>query len=200
MRKLLILSCLFFSFTCFAQTSIADAMNALKKAKPGDTIIIANGTYRDVEISFVGKGNAEKPIVVKAQTPGSVIISGTSVLRLAGTGVEVNGLYFTNGYAPKGAAIEYRSGSEVANYCRITNCAIDNYNPPSREMDNSWILLYGRNNRFDHNNVQGKLNNGVTFAVILDEERNIENHHRIDHNYFGERPNLGSNGGETIRV
>jgi poly(beta-D-mannuronate) lyase len=184
----------------YAQLDMASAMKALKTAKPGDTIIIADGIYQDVEISFVAKGDAIKPIVIRAQTPGRVLLSGTSVLRLAGTGIEVSGLHFTAGYAPKGAAIEFRSGSEVANNCRITACAIDNYNPPSRETENSWILMYGRNNRFDHNSISGKLNAGVTFAVILDEERNIENNHSIDHNYFGERPNLGSNGGETIRV
>ena len=37
-------------------------------------------------------------------------------------------------------------------------------------------------------------------AVILNGERDRNNNHRIDHNYFGERPILGSNGGETIRV
>ncbi len=199
-KRKFFLPLLFLASFVQAQMSLADAMKALQSAKPGDTIIVATGTYKDVEISFVAKGDAAKPIVVKAQTPGKVIISGQSLLRLAGTGIEVNGFYFTNGYSPKGAAIEFRSGTEVANYCRITNCAIDNYNPPSRETENSWILLYGKNNRFDHNNVQGKLNAGVTFAVILDEERNLDNHHSIDHNYFGERPVLGSNGGETIRV
>lgn len=177
-----------------------DAAKALQNAKPGDTIVVANGTYKDIEINFVAKGDTAKPIVIKAQTPGGVVVSGLSSLRLAGTGLEVSGFYFTNGYPPKGAAIEYRSGNEVANHCRITNCAIDNFSTPSRETDNSWILLYGRNNRFDHNGVVGKLNQGVTFAVILDEERNLDNHHSIDNNYFGERPMLASNGGETIRV
>lgn len=199
-KRACFLPLLFLSFLLKAQLDLPAAMKALQTAKPGDTINIANATYKDVEISFVAKGETAKPIVIKAQAPGSVIISGQSTLRLAGVGIEVNGFYFTNGYAPKGAAIEFRSGNEVANNCRITNCAIDNYNPPSRETENSWILLYGKNNRFDHNNVQGKLNAGVTFAVILDEERNLDNHHSIDHNYFGERPVLGSNGGETIRV
>lgn len=183
-----------------AQVNLFDAMKALQTAKPGDTLTVSDGTYKDIEITFVVKGDSSNPIVIKAQTPGGVVISGQSSMHIAGVGVEVNGFYFTNGYAPKGAAIEYRSGSEVANHCRITACAIDNFSPPSRETDNSWILLYGRANRFDHNNVQGKLNAGVTFAVILDEERNLDNHHSIDHNYFGERPVLGSNGGETIRV
>jgi poly(beta-D-mannuronate) lyase len=183
-----------------AQLPLPDAAAALRKAKPGDTLIIADGVYKDLELNFIAKGDTAKPIVIKAQTPGKVVVSGLSSLRLAGLGLEVSGFYFTNGHAPKGAAIEFRSGNEVANHCRVTQCAIDNYNPPSRETENSWVLLYGRNNRFDHNNIVGKLNAGVTLAVILDEERNNENHHSIDHNYFGERPILGSNGGETIRV
>ena len=37
-------------------------------------------------------------------------------------------------------------------------------------------------------------------AVRLNTEESQENHHRIDHNYFGHRPILGSNGGETLRI
>jgi poly(beta-D-mannuronate) lyase len=36
--------------------------------------------------------------------------------------------------------------------------------------------------------------------VRLDAPDSNRNHHRIDHNYFGPRPPLGSNGGETIRI
>ena len=41
---------------------------------------------------------------------------------------------------------------------------------------------------------------GVLLAVILDDERSRENFHSIDHNYFGRRSPLASNGGEIIRV
>ena len=37
-------------------------------------------------------------------------------------------------------------------------------------------------------------------AVKLNTVESQENHHRIDHNYFGQRPILGSNGGETLRI
>ena len=37
-------------------------------------------------------------------------------------------------------------------------------------------------------------------AVRLNTEDSRENYHRIDHNYFGPRPVLGSNGGETLRI
>ncbi|RYZ24531.1 MAG: hypothetical protein EOO16_00055 [Chitinophagaceae bacterium] len=184
----------------FAQTRIEDLNAAVQRARPGDTIVIADGSYRDAALNLVARGDSARPIVVTAATPGGVRLSGTSTLRLAGTGIEVRGLYFTAGYSPKGAVIEFRSGKEVANGCRVTQCAIDDYNPPARETESSWILLYGRNNRFDHNSISGKRNMGVTFAVILDEERNQQNNHVIEYNWFGPRPNLGSNGGETIRV
>ncbi len=63
-----------------------------------------------------------------------------------------------------------------------------------------WVAMYGRHNRFDHNHLEGKSNRGVTLAVRLNDEASRENHHRIDHNYFGPRPILGSNGGETLRI
>lgn len=192
-----------FLLLCFysqAQIALQDVAKQLSAARGGDVITIENGIYNDVQLSWSGKGQVNHPIIIKAATPGQVIITGQSHLRLAGEGVEVQGLFFTKGFAPKGGVIEFRNGKDVANNCRITQCAIDNFNPPNRESENSWVLMYGKNNRFDHNSISNKLNHGVTFAVILDEDRNLENHHSIDHNYFGPRPVLGSNGGETIRV
>ncbi|RYY64535.1 MAG: hypothetical protein EOO12_09420 [Chitinophagaceae bacterium] len=184
----------------FAQSDISAINAAVRAARPGDTIVIADGEYRDAELNLFAQGDSLRPIVLRAATPGRVLLTGNSSLRLAGTGIEVSGLYFTRGFCTRGAAIEYRSGKEVANWCRVTACAIDDFNPPARETESSWILLYGRHNRFDHNSVAGKLNQGVTFAVILDGERNQQNEHRIEYNYFGSRPPLGANGGETIRV
>ncbi|MGY0565304.1 MAG: chondroitinase-B domain-containing protein, partial [Paraglaciecola chathamensis] len=57
---------------------------ALKKAKPGDDIILANGTWRDFEVLFEAKGNENKPITLRGQTPGKVFLTGQSKLRLAG--------------------------------------------------------------------------------------------------------------------
>src|SRR3546814_8972840 len=47
---------------------------------------------------------------------------------------------------------------------------------------------------------RSKTNAGVTLAVIRHDGDPLDNGHRIDHNYFGPRPPLGSNGGETIRI
>lgn len=174
--------------------------STLEKAVPGDTIYIKEGTYTNIQLQLEGHGTAGNPIVVMAQKPGSVFVEGASNLRLCGEYVEVNGICFRNGFTPKGGVIEFRNGEKTANNCRVTGCVIDHFNPDNRGEAGSWILLYGRNNRLDHNSILGKLYTGVTLAIILNSEEDRENHHSIDHNYFGERPILGSNGGETIRV
>ena len=180
--------------------SLTDLPQQLAKAAPGDTIFIKEGIYTDIQLALEGYGKEGMPIVIKAQYPGSVFVEGISNLRLSGEFIEVGDLHFRNGHSPKGAVIEFRNGDKTANHCRITECAINYFNPASRSTSGNWILLHGRNNRFDHNSIVGKLNTDVTLAVILSEEKDRENYHHIDHNYFGIRPILGSNGGETIRV
>lgn len=172
-----------------------------KKVKPGDTIVLKNGVWNDFEILFRGKGTADKPITLRAQDAGKVIISGQSNLRIAGEHLLVSGLVFKNGFTPTDSVISYRvSSKQLANHSRITETVIDNFNNPERTETDYWVAMYGRHNRFDHNHLEGKRNKGVTMAVRLNSEASQENHHRIDHNYFGPRPILGSNGGETLRV
>ncbi|MBK8515961.1 MAG: alginate lyase [Saprospiraceae bacterium] len=130
-----------------------------------------------------------------------MFIEGKSNLTLSGSHLIVTGLVFKNGYTPVSEAISFRrSKEEPCNNCRVTECVMDNFNNPERFDDDLWIALYGKNNRFDHNQITGKRNQGVTLAVRLDSDLSRENNHRIDHNYFGPRPVLGSNGGETVRI
>ena len=174
---------------------------AVERARPGDVIMLANGTWRDFEILFTGNGEPERPITLTAETKGQVVISGQSNLRLAGSHLVVSGLVFRDGYTPTSAVISFRrTKGEPANHSRVTETVIDRFNNPERHEIDFWVLMFGRHNRFDHNHVEGKGNLGVTMAVRLDGEENQRNHHRIDHNYFGPRPILGSNGGETLRI
>ncbi len=173
---------------------------AVAKARPGDTITIADGQYRDVNLEIRATGTEGKPVVVQAQTQGRVIFSGGSTLRLAGEWVTVSGLMYRECRPQSGSVIEFRLGRDVANHCRVTDCVIDSCNPEKRDEAYSYVLLYGRHNRFDHNSLLNKLNISVTLIVILDEERNQQNFHEISANYFGPRPVFGSNGAETIRV
>ena len=182
-------------------TNQEEYRDAVERAQPGDVIVLANGVWRDFEILFTGSGEPERPITLTAETKGQVVISGQSNLRLAGSHLVVSGLVFRDGYTPTSAVISFRrTRGEPANYSRVTETVIDRFNNPERHEIDFWVLMFGRHNRFDHNHVEGKGNLGVTMAVRLDGEENQRNHHRIDHNYFGPRPILGSNGGETLRI
>ncbi|GAA6167659.1 polysaccharide lyase 6 family protein [Sessilibacter corallicola] len=168
---------------------------------PGDTLILADGVWNDFEIVFEGYGTAEQPITLKAQNKGSVFITGKSNLKLAGEYLVVSGLIFKDGYTPTDSVISFRkSKTQLANYSQVTEVVIDSFNNPERFEQDYWVAIYGKHNRFDHNHLEGKRNKGVTLAVRLDSEASRENYHRIDHNYFGPRPILGSNGGETLRI
>ena len=179
----------------------AEFKQAVANAKPGDVITLANGTWKDFEILFTGTGEADQPIRLTAETKGKVFITGQSNLRLAGEYLEVSGLIFKDGYTPTLQVISFRQDKEhLANHSRVTEVVIDNFSNPERFEADYWVAMYGKHNRFDHNHLEGKRNKGVTMAVRLDSEASRENHHRIDHNYFGPRPVLGSNGGETLRI
>jgi poly(beta-D-mannuronate) lyase len=200
----LILACLISCAAPASETVVkseAEYRDAVKTLRPGDTIVLANGEWRDFEVLFTGEGTASRPITLKAETKGRVFLSGQSNLRLAGEYLQVSGLVFKEGYSPTNTVIAFRSTQgEFANNSRVTEVVIDHFNNPERFEEDYWVMMYGKNNRFDHNHLEGKSNQGVTMAVRLDSPESQENYHLIDHNYFGPRPVLGSNGGETLRI
>ncbi|MFC2084548.1 chondroitinase-B domain-containing protein [Bacteroidota bacterium] len=179
-------------------SSAMEISNIMNTAEPGDTIIMRNGDWTDERIIFNGNGNEEKNIYLIAETPGYVILSGTSTLRIAGSFLTVSGLYFLNGRSSSGAVVEFRNGSSKPAYnCRLSETAIVNYNPSSKSTGYKWVSVYGEHNRVDHCYFKGKTHDGTTLVVWLDGE---PNYHLIDSNYFAYRPELGFNGGETIRI
>jgi poly(beta-D-mannuronate) lyase len=181
--------------------NIDEYNEAAKTLVAGDIIILANGRWHDFEIKISGKGTKEKPITLISQDPGKVVITGQSNLRIGGEYILVTGLVFLNGYSPTGEVISFRrSKDDLARNSRVTEVVIDGFSKPDRYESDYWVGMYGKNNRFDHNHLAGKTNKGVTLAVRLDSKDSQENGHRIDHNYFGHRPVLGSNGGETLRI
>ena len=174
---------------------------AVNHAKPGSTIVLANGVWENAELLFQGKGTAEAPITLTVEEKGKVTLEGQSYLQIAGEYLHVEGLVFKNGYTPTNEVISFRKNNkELAYNSRLSECVIDNYSNPERHEQDSWVALYGKNNRVDHNHFEGKGNRGVTLIVRLNTKESIENNHIIEANYFGPRQNLGSNGGETLRV
>jgi len=196
---------LFIGQTVFANdikvANIQEFNTAIKAVKAGDRIILKNGIWKDAQLVIKGQGTKESPIRIEAEESGKVHLTGASNLKLSGSHIIIKGLWFRDGFINDKEVISFRTSSkDFATNSRLTDCAITYYNPPAKGTDYKWISVWGKNNRIDHNYLVGKTNSGTTLVVWLKGEEHINNNHRIDHNFFGERPPLGYNGGETIRI
>ncbi|WP_435314952.1 chondroitinase-B domain-containing protein [Cellulophaga fucicola] len=206
-KSIILVACLvLFTLTsCSKKTdtvsTVEEFNSAVKNAKPGDVITLANGVWNNTELVFDAKGTEEKPITLTVETKGKVILEGQSNLRIAGEHLIISGLVFKNGFTPTNEVISFKKDAKTLAYnTRLTECVIDNFSNPERHEPDTWVAIYGKNNRIDHNHLSGKKNRGVTMTVRLNTVESQENNHKIDHNYFGPRQNLGSNGGETLRI
>lgn len=186
------------------QTVVKDAKmlhKSIKNAAPGDEIIMANGVWKDLQIEFFAHGDKANPIVLKAETPGKVMLEGMSSLKLGGEYLVVSGLIFQHGHTTSSTVIDFRINKDsVANNCSVASCVIWDYNQPERFIRDHWIEFWGRHNKLDHCYLAGKSNEGPTLLVNLAGNENIRNFHEITNNYFGPRPRKGGPKAETIRM
>ncbi len=211
-RKILFFSLILLMVSCQNETSTSnisekkvsdpsELKNAIANATAGDNIILTNGIWKDVQINFTGKGTEAKPISLQAETPGQVFIEGKSCLKLAGEYLNVNGLFFKNGYTPTDVVIEFRINKDsLASHCNVTNCVIENFNQPHRDKADLWVEFHGRHNTLDHCYLAGKSNRGPTVRVDIKGNQSINNYHKITNNYFGPRPRKGGASAETIQL
>ncbi len=171
--------------------------------QPGDTLVMADGTWTNQRISFAGFGSSANPITLRPQTPGGVVLNGNSKIQISGDWLVVDGLKFEGGaLAADDHIVEFRGVNGEATNSRFTNSAIIDYNPVSVDTRYFWVSLYGQNNRVDHNRFEGQTHSGVTLTVWRDE--GVSDHHLVDANHFLDRPipvnPSDPNGFETIRI
>lgn len=179
-------------------TTRSEIENTLETALPGDTLVVPNGTYSDLVIELEGHGAENAPITLKAEKPGQVILTEESRVQIGGQWLVLEGFVFTGPYTGNDdEVIQFRSGGEDADDCRITDISIINYIPEdgSKTM---WVSLRGMRNRVDHCYFSGHNVEGATLVARLDGE---PDYHQIDHNHFANRIDSGGqNGWETIRI
>lgn len=208
-KVLTLLSVLVLCFSC-QNTSVANNIKvnnqeelntAIKNAKPGDEIVLANGVWKDVEIKFRGQGAKDKLIVLKAETAGKVSIEGSSYLKIGGEYLVVEGIHFKNGFSPSNSVIDFRiNKEEIANNCKVTNCVIEDFNKLKRDNSDLWVNFWGRHNELSNCYIAGKTNRGPTVRINLAGIESINNYHQIINNHFGPRPVKGGPSGETIQL
>jgi len=176
------------------------ARKAVLAAKPGDVIVLTAGEWKDTDLRLDGMGTKDQPITIRAEKPGETIFTGASRIRLGGEHLVVSGLWLKNLSGAKADWFEFRIDSKRrANHCRVTDCAFtESADFTPEEKESRWVGIYGAGNQLDRCFLEGKKNKGTTVVVWLGEQDT--GGHRLLANRFGERPRLGQNGGEALRV
>ncbi|MFD0894857.1 polysaccharide lyase 6 family protein [Luteolibacter ambystomatis] len=166
-------------------SSATDLARAMPNLKPGDTVVLADGEWRNQDLVLQGKGTEARPVTFRAAHPGKAVLVGNSSLVVDGSFLVVDGLWLKES-TTSGRAIFLRG-----DHCRLTSCAVTGGNA------RNFLDMTGTDHRIDHCYFADKTTEAPTIQVQVEES---PNRHRFDHNHFGPRPPLGRNGGETMRI
>ena len=163
--------------------------SAFGDARPGDRIVLADGTYSIGKMT--GKnGTAAQPITVVAENRGKAMI-GDGQLEVANSSyVTFQGLKFTNSNTLKVTS---------SNNVRLTR---NHFRLTEGESSLKWVIIQGENshhNRIDHNLFEEKHQLG-NFITIDGSETQQSQYDRIDHNHFRGIGPRAANEMEAIRV
>ncbi|PWH82168.1 alginate lyase [Algibacter marinivivus] len=218
MYKIIFLLLLLFSVSVIGQTTynITDPEDLENQTYiPGDIIILADGTYNtDARINFVGNGTVSEPITFRSETPGGVVFTGGLKMDIGGDYVIVDGFHWQGGFGASNF-IQFRDGTDYANYSTIQNCAINGLQVHADDQEagtsvkHRWIVLYGTYNNVTNCSFMNKTNAGATVLVELsynaDANRCATVGHTISNNYFYKYEKIDTaltNAGdsETIRI
>jgi len=91
--------------------NIEEFSTAIAAAKPGDRIVLANGTWMDTELKFAASGTEESPIYIVAEEKGKVFFEGQSNIKMGGEYLHLEGVVFRNGFTPTSSCLLYTSPS-----------------------------------------------------------------------------------------
>lgn len=164
--------------------SSAAQFNALN-LQPCDIVTWTNGTYTNQNVIFNASGTAGNPVVLRAQTPGGVIFTGSSEMNLYGDYLIVDGFYWNGGIGTFNH-VEFRregSSSQFANNSIIRNCTFNNL-VTAVDVRSRWIVLYGFNNIVENCTMMNKNSTGVLILVELSHQNSGVAGHIIRNNYF----------------
>ena len=127
------------------------ARKAVRDAKPGDVIVLAEGEWKDTDLRLDGEGTEAAPITIRAEEPGKTIFIGASRIRIGGSHLVVSGLWLKNLSGCGADLFEFRIDSKRrASHCRVTDCAFtEDAGFAAKEKENRWIGLYGTANQVD---------------------------------------------------
>ena len=175
-----------------------------KSLKPGDEIVIRNGAYPSWHVEVAAKGTAEKPIVVRPETPGGVLFyhggetAGDSYsfragLRITGEHIVVKHLRFSH-------TRRFTVQLEGANDNRLTQCHFRRCGSAVSTFGH--VLNVGKRsnrNRVDHCYFTGSKSMSLGQSIPR-EQAECGQGNRFDHNFFRDIERVWLNGQEAVQI
>jgi poly(beta-D-mannuronate) lyase len=163
---------------------------AIAAARPGDVIIMKDGVWKDVDIRFDAGATAAAPVRLRAQSPGGVVLTGSSQLTFARPYLSAEGLYFRGGALEGGAVVRFAS-----HHGRLHESAIVDYNPWNPASAYHWVLFEGDHNRIERITFRGKNNRRPVVA-----QTPAAKHNAVEGCHFKDIAFHSQNGREVIQI
>jgi poly(beta-D-mannuronate) lyase len=170
-------------------SSLAALQSALGKARPGDRIQVADGTYTATgPIKVTRSGTAAAPITVAAQHVGGATITGSAGFSFGTVShVVLSGFQLTGS-----------SGVTVPTSASHVHISRNVFQLAGSVL--SWLTIAGDDIEVDHNTFQHKSTIGVFVQVSGAGSVGMAQRTWIHHNYLFDHSFSGGNGGESIRL
>ena len=182
--------------------TLGQLQTAINGAKPGDIVILSNGTYTaSAPITITNIATATAPILIKAQSIGGVTIGGSSSFdfQAPAAWVTVQGFVFTNA----GSQLQIEWGTS---HCRLSRNVIQCTIPAGDKTGLWYAKLAGDDAQFDYNEVRNKNSVGQMLRIEGKVTNSAASNNPIaqrvwvHHNYFHDNIyQNGLNSVETVR-
>jgi poly(beta-D-mannuronate) lyase len=176
-----------------------------QQIKPGDDIMIANGTYAPWSLIVNTNGTTDRAITIQAEKSGKVIFTGDvgqPVFKLTGSYTILRGISFTACNVLKDST---HAGvlAELNNtkHCRLTECVFSQNVAKTQFMPIVVVSGKGEYNRVDHCTFTGNIDNQELQVKITKEAWPL--YTVIENNLFQNKNKVSwknFNGGECVQV
>lgn len=161
-------------------SSVSQFNSVARAVRPGDVVIIRNGTYSNWQFYIRNSGTRTQPIVYMAETPGKVIFTGDTLLRITSSFNLFGGFTFRN-LRDQRYPIQLNKASDS----RLTGNEF--YSSGGYDFGRLVSVSNGSNrNRFDHNFFVDNRSFGMGVVLPRDgiDSFAYSQDNRFDHNVF----------------
>ncbi|MFE3203298.1 polysaccharide lyase 6 family protein [Embleya sp. NPDC059237] len=176
-----------------AVRTLDELQAAIDRARPGDRIVVADGTYTvpsDRPLTIRNKqGIGFAPITIEARTQGGVVLEGEhSFVFEASTHITLSGFSFRQ-----------RNTLDIPPDCSHIRLTRNDIHLADIEGVH-WVMVRADDSTVDHNHFHGKSTLGIYLGIEGANTEEMAQRVHVYRNYFSDHTFTGSNGGEPIRL